>query len=641
MAGKDGSSENVRRKVVAPPSIENPSPPVHAGRKKPKRLAVIDRELCSPQACGFYLCRKSCPINRSGQDCITVSELDKKPLISEELCIGCGICVKKCPKSAIDVVNLPAELNEMPIHRYGQNLFSLYRIPVPKKNSVIGLIGPNGVGKSTVLNILSGNIKPNTGLLGKKETSWEQIIERFRGTELQDYLESLSRKKIRSAYKPQKVDLIPKMWKGKVFEMLKKVEGGKAKEGAKAPSIEGSAFRPESEIVKNLKMEGMLGKEIKDLSGGELQLLAIAATMLKEADFYFFDEPSSYLDAYERLLVAKEIRRLSERAVVMVVEHDLAVADYLADYTHILYGKPGVFGVVSKPYGVRVGINTYLEGYIQEENVRFRPEPIIFSRVAKTSEKTKPLLEFSGFEKSFREFSLSTEPGTLHKGEVIGVLGPNSTGKTTFIRMLTGELKPDKGEPIEGMKLSYKPQRLVLDGDTQNMIVEEFIRKKRGKLETEDRTLLRNLGVEKLFLRTMHSLSGGELQSVFISTCLLQEAEILLFDEPSAFLDVEQRLRVAKLIRQISEGKEISCFVVDHDLQFMDAVSDKVMVFEGIPGKNGHGLKPCPLEDGMNRLLKSLGVTYRRDPHTGRPRANKPGSQKDIEQKESGRYYYS
>jgi ATP-binding cassette subfamily E protein 1 len=584
---------------------------------------VIDRESCSPQACGFYLCRKVCPINRTGQDCITVSETDQKPLISEELCIGCGICPKKCPKSAIDVVNLPAELQEMPIHRYGQNMFVLYRLPVPKKDSVIGLIGPNGVGKSTVLNILSGGLKPNTGLAEKREAVWSEIIERFRGTELQSYLESLSQGKIQAAHKPQQVDMIPKMWKGSVSDMLKKTN----------PDFQG--------IVKNLKIQEMLEKEIKDLSGGELQLLAIAATMLKDADFYFFDEPSSYLDAHERLAVAKEIRKLAERAVVMVVEHDLAVADYLADYTHILYGKPGTFGVVSKPYGVRVGINTYLEGYLSEENVRFRPEEIKFGRVAKTSEKTKPLFEFSGFEKILGSFSLKTEPGVLHKGEVIGILGPNSTGKTTFIRMLAGLLEPDKGEALSGKNLAYKPQRLVLEGESKNDTVEQFIHKAKDKLSAEDRTLLRNLGVEKLFLRIMHSLSGGELQAAFISACLLQESDILLLDEPSAFLDVEQRLRVAKLIRQISEANEKPCFVVDHDLQFLDAVSDKVMVFEGIPGKSGHGLKPCPLEEGVNRLLKSLGVTFRRDPQTGRPRANKPGSQKDMEQKESGRYYYS
>jgi ATP-binding cassette subfamily E protein 1 len=623
-------------------------------KRKPKRIAVIDRELCTPSACGFYLCQKVCPINRTGQDCITVAELDKKPLISEDLCIGCGICVKKCPKNAIDVVNLPGELQEAPIHRYGKNMFSLYRLPVPKKNSVVGLIGPNGVGKSTVMNILSGELRPNTGLTEKraecvvfpkdgtfghaiKEVGWDEIIKRFKGTELQDYLQALSEKRIKVAHKPQKVDMIPKLWKGTVKDMLHRTGNGLTVD----------------QVVKNLKIQGMLGKEIKDLSGGELQLLAIAATMLKDADFYFFDEPSSYLDAYERLLVAREIRKLAEKAVVVVVEHDLAVADYLADYTHILYGKPSVFGVVSKPYGVRVGINTYLEGYIQEENVRFRPEEIRFSRLAKVTEKVRPFLEFSGFEKRFKDFSLKTEPGVLHKGEIIGILGPNSTGKTTFIRMLAGLLEADKGNPIEGLRLAYKPQRLILDGkrqespsgtlegDAVNSTVEEYIHKAKAKLSTEDRTLLRNLGVEKLFLRSMGSLSGGELQSTFVSACLLQDADILLLDEPSAYLDVEQRLLVAKTIRQISESREIPCFVVDHDLQFMDAVSDRIMVFEGVPGKSGYGLKPCSLDEGMNRLLKALGVTYRRDPQTGRPRANKPGSQKDMEQKGSGKYYYS
>ncbi len=615
--------------------------------KKPKRIAVIDRDSCSPPACGFYLCQKVCPINRSGQDCVTVAELDKKPLIAEDLCIGCGICPKKCPKNAIDIVNLPKELDETPIHRYGKNMFSLYRLPVPKKNAVVGLIGPNGVGKSTILNILSGELKPNAGLT-KKDTSWSDIIERFKGTELQGYLEDLSLRRIKAAHKPQKVDLIPKLWKGKVSSLLEKSENIKAQE-----------------IVKRLGIGRMLEKEIKDLSGGELQLLAIAATMMKDADFYFFDEPSSYLDAYERLLVAKEIRTLAEKAVVMVVEHDLAVADYLADFTHILFGKPSVFGVVSKPYGVRVGINTYLEGYIPEENMRFRPEEIKFSRTAKTSEKTKRFLDFSGFEKKFPGFSLKTEPGVLHKGEVIGILGPNSTGKSTFIRMLAGELKPEKGESltsigrlteegrrpqtpskenppsVQNLRIAYKPQRLTLEKEDFNSAVEEFILKFKSKLTTEDRSLLRNLGVEKLFLRSMGSLSGGELQSAFVSGCLLQEADLFLLDEPSAFLDVEQRLIVAKMIRSISESREIPCFVVDHDLQFLDAVSDRMMVFEGEPGRIGHGLKPCPVDEGMNRLLKVLGITYRRDPHTGRPRANKPGSQKDMEQKESGKYYYS
>lgn len=591
--------------------------------KMKKRIAVIDREICNPKRTN-YLCMRVCPVNRSGQECITVSEIDKKPIINEELCIGCGICVKKCSQKAIQVVNLPQKLEETPIHRYGKNMFVLYRLPVPKKNSVICLIGSNGTGKSTVMNILSGELKPNLGVIDR-EIEWKEIIEKFKGTEIQGYLENLEKRKIKAAHKPQNIDMIPKIWKGKVSDLLQRIGNSKRRE----------------EVIKNLEMEKMLEKDVRELSGGELQILAIAATLIKECDFYFFDEPSSYLDVYQRLKVAKEIRKLSEKSVVMVIEHDIGVADYLADYTHILYGKPGVFGIVSNPYGVRTGINTYLEGYIKEENIRFREEPIIFRKTAKFSEKTKFFLSYSGFEKNFKTFFLKTEPGNLYKGEIIGILGPNSIGKTTFIKMLAGEITPDKGKSLE-LKLAHKPQRLVLKKEEEEMNVREFILQTTGRtsFSSQERYILRFLDVERNMERQIGNLSGGELQTVFISVVLLKDSEIILLDEPSAFLDIEQRLRVAKLIRQYVESKEIPCFVVDHDLQFIDGVSDRVIVFEGERGKRGYAPPPYPLTEGMNLFLKRLGITFRRDPLTGRPRANKPGSQKDIEQKKSGKYYY-
>jgi ATP-binding cassette, sub-family E, member 1 len=587
-----------------------------------KRIAVIDRELCNPKITG-YACMKACPVNRTGKECITQSEEDTKPLIDESLCIGCGMCVRKCQRHAIQVVNLPQELKENPIHRYGRNMFSLFRLPVPKQNAVVGLIGPNGTGKSTVMNVLSGSLKPNTGELDS-ENQWQDIIDRFKGTELQTYMETLSREGVSSAYKPQHVDLIPKSWKGKAGDLLKKSDqSGRL-----------------SQVTEALGIQEILDKDIAGLSGGELQLLAIAATLVRKADFYFFDEPSSYLDAQQRLMAAREIRKLSSEAVVMVIEHDLAVADYLADYTHILYGKPGVFGIVSKPYGVRVGINTYLEGYIKEENVRFRTEPLFFSQRAKPPEKDKLFLSFEGFSKSFKGFDMETEPGNLYRGEVIGILGPNAIGKTTFIRMLAGEVKPDKGKAPAEIKLSYKPQRLVLSKKEESMTVEDFLSREGKVSETGNKRLLRTLRLDRLLERTLKNLSGGELQSCFIAASLMREHDLLLLDEPSAFLDVEQRLRVAKLIRSHAEDLEIPCFVVDHDLQFIDVISDRTMVFSGERGVKGKAQAPCPLSDGMNTFLREMGVTYRRDPQTGRPRANKPGSQKDAEQRESGNFYY-
>ncbi len=594
-----------------------------------KRIAVIDRELCNPRVCGHYLCQRVCPVNRSKKECITVSDDDKKPHIDESLCIGCGICVMKCPRKAISVVNLPEKLDEPPMHRYGRNGFSLFRLPFPRKGSVTALIGPNGVGKSTVMNILSGNMKPNSGDISAG-TGWEQIISRFKGTELQDYMSALSRKGIRASYKPQHVDLIPGMYKGRVHKTLEKM----------APK------KRVKEVAASLGIEEMMNKEIADLSGGELQMFAIAGAFLKGADFYFFDEPSSYLDVRERLRAAREIRKLTESAVVMVVEHDLAVADYLADNTHILYGKPGVFGIVSVPYGVRTGINTFLEGYIREENVRFREEPIHFSKTAKPSMKGEVIMEFPAMEKRFgRSFRLKTEPGKLHKGEIVGILGPNAIGKTTFIRMLTGDIEPDsKDVPgTKDLELSYKPQRLVMEKANETMLVLDFLKAASGKksLAKEDKRVMRNLGLEKLAEKTMKNLSGGELQACFIAAALIKECDIMLLDEPSAFLDAEQRLNAARLIKERAEGREMPCFVVDHDLQFIDAVSDRVIVFSGEKGVEGEASSPTSLRDGMNSFLKSLDITFRRDPLTGRPRANKPDSQKDKEQRDKGEYYYA
>ncbi len=586
-----------------------------------KRVAIVDREICKPQVCN-HLCKRLCPINRSGEDCIIVSSSDNKPNIDESLCIGCGICVNKCPTKAINIINLPSELKEKPMYKYGRNMFELYRLPIPKEKMVVGIIGQNGIGKSTAVKILSGKLKPNLGMLDS-EIPMEEVMDMFKGSELHNYFTELSKDKVKVAYKPQNIDEIPRMWDGRVGELFAKL---------------GNADKLEA-VKKGLRIEGMMDKDVKKLSGGELQLLACAATLVKDADLYFFDEPTSYLDVEQRLRVAGEIRLLSKEKMVMVVEHDLAVADYLADQVHLLYGRAACFGIISKPYGVRVGINTYLEGYIKEENVRFRDEEITFSKTAASTMKTKHFMSFPRFKKKFESFSLETDKGDLYKGEVVGILGPNATGKSTFIKMLTGSVKPDEGEKIKDLTLSYKPQRMEISDEDKELTVRLYLGKKMEDKSMKQR-ILHMLDLERLMEKKISSLSGGETQSVMIAAALGKNFEILLLDEPTAFLDVEQRLRAAKLIREIVENKEAAAFVVDHDLQILDAISDRIMLFEGKRSVNGRGLAPTNSKDGMNAFLKKIGITFRRDPHTGRARANKPGSQKDSEQKSKGHYYY-
>ncbi|WP_456478632.1 ribosome biogenesis/translation initiation ATPase RLI [Geoglobus ahangari] len=581
------------------------------------RIAVVDRERCQPKKCSQE-CLKYCPKVRTGDETIVIEE---KAIISEELCVGCGICVKKCPFNAITIVGLPEQLEGQEVHRYGKNGFVLYNLPIPRKGHVVGLLGPNGTGKSTAVKILSGQLKPN---LGKEDASWDEILDRFQGTELFDYMKAIADGNIRVSVKPQYIEAIPKVYRGKVKELLERVDERNALD----------------EYVEKLNLRNAINRDIKDLSGGELQRVAILACLLRDADFYFLDEITSYLDIYQRIEAAKVIREVAERSPILIVEHDLAILDMLADYVHISYGEPAVYGVITNAKGVRVGINQYLRGYLAEENIRIREKEIEFEIFQPTeSEIEDVLVEYPAFRKTFEGFILEADSGDIKRGEVIGVLGPNATGKSTFVKVLAGVLEDDEKKVDLDIKVSYKPQYVKAD---ISMPVGMFLRSINPMVESSyyKTEFIKPLQLEKLMEKNLDELSGGELQRVAILACLLRDADLYLLDEPSAHLDVEQRTEVARIIKRFAMNNSKSVLVVDHDIYLVDMLSDRVMVFEGEPGRRGRARRPMNLRDGMNLFLKNLDITFRRDEETKRPRVNKPGSRLDREQKAAGEYYY-
>lgn len=140
------------------------------------------------------------------------------------------------------------------------------------------------------------------------------------------------------------------------------------------------------------ELDHLLDRDIRVLSGGELQRFAIAAVAVQVSDVYMFDEPSSYLDVKQRLTAASMIRQIlqsgdGDRRYVLVVEHDLAVLDYLSDFICVLYGSPGAYGVVTMPHTVRTGINAFLAGYLTSENLRFRDHSLSFKVRSQDSAK--------------------------------------------------------------------------------------------------------------------------------------------------------------------------------------------------------------------------------------------------------------
>ena len=589
------------------------------------RVAVLDEELCQPKKCGLE-CIVYCPVNKTGGECIIQRPDDGKAVISEDLCTGCGICIKKCPFDAIVIVNLAKELSEDKIHQYGINSFRFYRLPTPKKGAVVGLVGRNSMGKSTIVNILSGNMKPNLGRYDQ-DISWDEILKYYQGTEMKSHFEKIANGTMRASIKPQLVYLIQKAFKGTPKELLKRYDERKVAD----------------KLISQLGLQNILDRDLVQLSGGELQRLAVAIAAAKDAEYYFFDEPSSYNDVYQRLTVAKVIRELAEQGKnVMVVEHDMTLLDYLSDYVHIIYGEPGAYGIVSGMQSTKVGINNFLEGFLPAENIRFRDKAFRFDITSSNEDVLMDvsIASYCDLTKSFPSFKLNVAAGKIRRGEIIGIIGANALGKTTFMRMLAGVDKPDSGKIDVGATISYKPQYLnqEYDGDVRSLLYMAYLSPIEGS--SVEQQIIIPMGVKKLYEKSVRNLSGGELQKIAVAASLLRQADIYALDEPSAFLDAEDRIAVAKFLQRFVRAQGKSAIIIDHDIQLIDLVADSLVIFEGRPGLEGSATAPIKKEEGMNRFLKALSITYRRDETTGRPRVNKEGGRLDREQKESGNYYY-
>jgi ATP-binding cassette subfamily E protein 1 len=598
-------------------------------------IAVVDLERCQPDRCN-YECKNFCPPNRTGKDCITLRGEDPdqgKPdqvRISEEICLGetCGICVEKCPFDAIEIINLPSELDDEPAHRYGENAFSLYGLPAPQEGQVTGLLGPNGIGKTTAVHILAGELQPNLGRHADPP-EFEEVLETYRGTGTQTYLERLADGDVAVARKPQYVDEIPAQFEGNTRELLEATDERGALD----------------DLVERMGIAPVMDQSIDSLSGGELQRVAIIACLARDAEFYFLDEITPYLDIGQRVTAARIIRDLAEDAdkSMLVVEHDLAILDLLADNVHVTYGEPGAYGVVTDPKSVRNAINEYLTGYLENENMRIRPNAIEFEEHApRPVESGAVLAEYPDLEMSYGEgeFTLTVDGGAIRENEVLGIVGPNGIGKSTFAKLLAGSLEPTSGELDVDLEIAYKPQYIDI---ADPMRVDVFLQSVTDQFGSSywNSEIAQPLQLERIMEQNLEDLSGGERQRVAIAACLSESADLYLLDEPSAHLDVEQRVQATRAIRRYAEAQDATVMVIDHDIYMIDLLADRLQVFEGEPAQHGHATPPQAMRSGMNEFLANLDVTFRRDERTKRPRVNKPGSQLDKQQRKDGEYYYA
>lgn len=566
--------------------------------------------------------------------------------------------MKVCPFDAISIINLPEENPADIIHRYSPNGFRLYKLPVLKPNTVIGIVGENGVGKTTLIDILSNKIRPNFELFNKVLSS-KEILTKFKGSILQNYLKSPHDGNMTFSIKEQKIKQELNN-NTKVSEFIK----------SKSINLEMILNNTENNYIMesyySLQINKIIDFNLGTLSGGELQRLLCWITASVKSNVYIFDEPSNFLDVKQRLEVSRLIKLICEfnpGSYVIVIEHDLSILDYISDELYIIYGKSGAYGIVSKPLTILEGINMYLSGYITTQNVRFRDEEfnlkpgieftsnsISLSNLKNLSNLTNTneiinSVSYLGTTIKYPGYHLTIPDGNIKLSNCINViLGENGTGKTTFIKWLsskTGLIVSIKEQHGEIKKFSNK------DGTYPTVLELLHHRIKSNYFNSTFQTdVIKQLDIFPLQTKKINELSGGELQRVLIVLCLGTPADIYLLDEPSANLDIEKRLKITKIIKKFIMNHGKTAYIIEHDIMMSVSLAQEynssILLVKQDTYENG--IKMCSISNpmdfilGINEFLKLMEITMRIGGYN-RPRINKLNSQLDKEQKRIGNYY--
>lgn len=337
------------------------------------------------------------------------------------------------------------------------------------------------------------------------------------------------------------------------------------------------------EITSLFSLEEFLERSMFHLSGGQKQLIAFASASMLQHRLFLLDEPSSNLDeaTIEQLKAYLHVLK-SQGMTIIVSEHRLYYLTDLADRYLVMEKGQIVENYTSQEMREKSAAD------IQALGLRSLKPTHLTKKVTQAERAAKLVLTCDGLDFYYRKQPsvLKIPSLTLTSADIIGIVGHNGAGKSTFSKLLSGLIKPKAGV----IKLNQKVMRskelikesFVVMQDVNLQLFFETVGKEislNAQNTAEFDKVVAMLNLEPLLMRHPQTLSGGEKQRVAIASALLSGKKIIIFDEPTSGLDLVHMEEVSNTIRWLHE-ENILVLVITHDKEFLSQTCQRVLQFD-------------------------------------------------------------
>lgn len=479
------------------------------------------------------------------------------------------------------------------------------------KDQKIAFIAKNGSGKTSILNILSGKDAPDKGQIIVRKglrlsfLDQEPILDKRLTIEETIFASEIPILKVIESYE----------------NALKNPEDSEAYQLAFEAMDRHNAWEFETQyqqILSQLKLED-LSQKVSSLSGGQKKRLALAQSLLSKPDILILDEPTNHLDlemiewledyftkTQQTLFMVTHDRYFLERVCNEIIELDYGkLFTYKGNYSYYLEKKEARIAnelvEVGKAKQLFKKELDWMRRQPKARTTKSKSRIDDFFEIKKKAHQRRKdhevqleinmerlgskIIEFHNVSKAFKDKNiLDSFDYTFKKGERIGIIGKNGTGKSTFLNLLTQSLQPDNGKIVLGetVKIGYYTQGGILVKPNQKVIevirqYGDYIPLAKGRQISAQQLLERFLFDRKKQYDFVEKLSGGEQKRLYLCTVLIQNPNVLILDEPTNDLDIVT-LNVLENFLLDFPGVLL---VVSHDRYFMDKIVDHLFVFRG------------------------------------------------------------